>query len=172
MNEDNPMRKPHIVKCVVNIGVGSGGEKQRKAREVIKMLTGQEPVDTISKTTNADLGIRKGQTIGCKVTLRGKKAYEFLKKAFWVTSDRILKDNFDENGNFSFGIDDYTDFENMKYNPNIGIFGLDISVELARKGERIKRRKKKTKKIPDHQKLSKEEAIEYVEKAFGVEAIE
>ena len=171
MNEDNPMRKPRIVKCVVNIGVGSGGEKQVKAKKVLNMLTGQEPVDTISKTTNADLGIRKDQTIGCKVTLRGKKAYDFLKKAFWVTSDRILEENFDDNGNFSFGIDDYTDFENQKYNPNIGIFGLDISVELARKGERIKRRKKKTKRIPDHQKLTKEEAIEYVEKAFGVEAI-
>ncbi|MGM0404761.1 MAG: 50S ribosomal protein L5 [Thermoplasmatota archaeon] len=171
MNEDNPMRKPRIVKCVVNIGVGSGGEKQVKAKKVLNMLTGQEPVDTISKTTNADLGIRKGQTIGCKVTLRGKKAYNFLKKAFWVTSDRILEENFDDNGNFSFGIDDYTDFENQKYNPNIGIFGLDISVELARKGERIKRRKKKTKKIPHHQKLTKEEAIDYVEKAFGVEAI-
>ncbi len=171
MNEDNPMRKPRIVKCVVNIGVGSGGEKQVKAKKVLNMLTGQEPVDTLSKTTNADLGIRKDQTIGCKVTLRGKKAYDFLKKAFWVTSDRILEENFDDNGNFSFGIDDYTDFENQKYNPNIGIFGLDISVELARKGERIKRRKKKTKRIPDHQKLTKEEAIEYVEKAFGVEAI-
>ncbi len=172
MNDDNPMRKPRIVKCVVNIGVGSGGEQQRKARKVIKMITGQEPVDTISKTTNAELGIREGQTIGCKVTLRGKKAYDFLKKAFWVTNDRILLDNFDENGNFSFGIDDYTDFENMKYDPNIGIFGLDICVELARKGERIKRRRKKKRKIPEHQKLTKEEAIEFVEKAFGVEAIE
>lgn len=172
MNDQNPMRKPRIVKCVVNIGVGSGGEKQRKARDVIQMLTGQEPVDTISKTTNADLGIRKGQTIGCKVTLRDERAYNFLKKAFWVTENKILIDNFDENGNFSFGIDDYTDFKDMKYDPNIGIFGIDISVELARKGERIKRRKKKTKRIPEHQKLTKEEAIEYVEKAFGVEAIE
>ncbi len=172
MSDQNMMRNPRITKCVVNIGVGEGGEKLRKARKVLTMLTGQEPVDTISKTTNADLGIRKGQVIGCKVTLRGKKAYEFLKKAFWVNENFIWEDSFDGYGNFSFGISDYTDFENMSYDPNIGIFGMDISVELSRKGERIKRRKKEPKKIPPKQKLTRDEGKTFVEKAFGVEVIE
>lgn len=172
MSAKNPMRNPHIVKCVVNIGVGQGGETLRKARKVLKMVTDQEPVDTVSQMTNADLGIREGQVIGCKVTLRKQKAYDFLKKAFWVKQDKILEENFDQYGNFSFGIGDYTDFEDMKYDPNIGIFGMDISVELARKGDSIKKRKKKTKKIPEGHKLTKEEAIDFVEKAFGVEAIE
>lgn len=172
MNYENPMIKPQIVKCVVNIGVGEGGEKLRKAHRVINLLTGQDPIDTISTRTNADLGIRKGQLIGCKVSLRGKKAYEFLKKAFWVKNNMLLKESFDEYGNFSFGISDYTEFEGLSYDPNIGIFGMDISVELARKGVRIKNRKKEAKRIPDDHRLTKEEAIEFVEENFDIEVVE
>ncbi len=172
MNDDNFMRKTQIAKCVVNIGVGQGGEKLRKARQVLEMLTDQEPVDTIAQTTNAEFGIREGQPIGCKVTLRGENAYKFLKKAFWVKGDRILEQNFDEQGNFSFGISDYTDFEEMEYDPNIGVFGMNISVELSRKGRRIKNRRKKKKKVPESHRLSKEEGLEFVEKAFSVEVIE
>ena len=172
MNYENPMRNPQIVKCVVNIGVGEGGENLRKAHSVIEMLTNQTPVDTIAQNTNADLGIREGQLIGCKVTLRSENAHRFLEKAFWVKNNMLLEESFDEYGNFSFGISDYTDFEGMSYDPNIGIFGMDISVELARKGVRIKNRKKKTKKIPDGHRLSREEAIEFVEEKFDVEVVE
>lgn len=172
MSGKNPMKNPHIVKCVVNIGVGKGGEELRKARKVIEMVTGQEPVDTISKITNADLDVREDQPVGTKVTLRGTKAYEFLKEAFWVKEDMILEDSFDEYGNFSFGISDYTDFKGKSYNPNIGIFGMDISVELARKGQRVKRRVKQPKRIPDKHRLTKQEGIDFVEKAFGVEVLE
>jgi len=172
MKKKNPMKNPHIVKCVVNIGVGKGGEELRKARKVLTMITDQEPVDTISKSTNADLEVREGSPIGSKVTLRGTKAYQFLKEAFWVKENLILEDSFDEFGNFSFGISDYTDFKDMSYNPNIGIFGMDISVELARKGQRVKRRSKQPKRIPDKHRLTKEEGIDFVEKAFGVEVLE
>lgn len=172
MNYDTEMREPKVVKCVVNIGVGKGGEPLRKAEKVLEMITGQEPVETIAQKTNADLGIREGQPIGCKVTLRHETAHEFIEKAFWVKNDQILVNNFDDNGNFSFGIDDYTDFEEMSYDPDIGVFGIDISAELARPGDRIKNRRKRPKKIPDEHKLNKEEAVEFVEKTFNVEAIE
>ncbi len=171
MNRSNPMRRPHIVKCVVSIGVGEAGEKLQRGKTVLKMLTGQEPVETISKTINADLGIRKGQPIGCKVTLRKKRAYDFLKKAFWVKNNVVWEDSFDKYGNLSFGITDYTDFEGMSYDPKIGIFGMDISIELSRKGERIKNRKNSMKKIPERHKLTHEEGIEFMEKAFGVEVM-
>lgn len=168
----NMMRNPRIVKCVVSIGVGDGGEKLERAKKVLTMLTDQEPVDTISRTTNADLGIRKGQTIGCKVTLRGKTAYDFLKRAFWVKENMIWDDSFDTYGNFAFGIEDYTDFEGMSYNPNIGVFGMDISVNLARKGYRITRRSKLKRSLPENHKLTMEEGQNFVRKAFGVEVLE
>lgn len=172
MTEKNEMRNPRIVKCVVNIGVGAGGEKLRKAKKVLRMLTDQEPVDNLSKTTNADLGIRKKQPIGCRVTLRGERAYKFLKKAFWVKENMIWEDSFDRYGNFSYGISDYTDFKEMSYDPDIGIFGMDISVELSRQGDRIKKRRNEPKRLPEKHRLNKEEGIEFVEKAFGIEVIE
>ncbi len=172
MSDDNIMRNPRIVKCVVSIGVGEGGEKLQRAKRVLTMLTDQEPVDTISHTTNADLGIRKGQSIGCKVTLRGKKAYDFLKRAFWIKENYIWEDSFDDYGNFAFGIEDYTDFEGMSYNPNIGVFGMDISVQLERKGNRITKRMKQKRSVPEKHKLTREEGQNFVKKAFGVEVIE
>ncbi len=172
MNEKNIMRRAHIVKCVVSIGVGEGGERLQRAKTVLEKLTEQKPVETISKTTNADLGIRKGQTIGCKLTLRKKKAYDFIKRAFWVRQNTIWEDSFDTFGNLSFGITDHTDFEGLSYDPKIGIFGMDIAIELSRKGERIKNRKLQKKKIPQNHKLTHEEGIEFIEKAFSVKVIE
>ncbi len=169
MDYDNEMKEPRLVKCVVNIGVGQGGEKLRKAFDVLEMLTNQEPIETTADTTNADFGIREGQPVGCKVTLRGERAYDFLNRAFWVREDSIPETCFDERGNFSFGIEDYTDFEGVSYDPEIGIFGMDISVEMARKGYRIKKRKKKPKELPKSHQLSKDESIEFVEESFDVE---
>ncbi len=172
MNNDNPMRKPYLVKCVVNIGVGEGGGKLRKAFDVLKMLTNQEPVETIAKTTNAELGIREGQPIGCKVTLRDKKAYDFLEKAFWVTQNSLPLSSFDDQGNINFGINDYTDFQEAKYDPNIGVFGMNISLEIGRRGQRIKHRKKQPKEVPEHHRMTKDEAVEFMEQEFDLEVYE
>ncbi|MBS3781730.1 MAG: 50S ribosomal protein L5 [Candidatus Thermoplasmatota archaeon] len=172
MKNYNPMRKPRLVKCVVNIGVGQGGEKLRKAFDVLEMLTNQQPVETTAETTNAEFGIREGDPIGCKVTLRKKKAYDFLKKAFWVKENRLPLSSFDEQGNLSFGIGDYTDFEEETYDPEIGVFGMDISVEIGRKGQRIKHRRKQSKSIPEEHKMTKKEAKNFMEKAFDLEVYE
>ncbi|HEC82733.1 MAG TPA: 50S ribosomal protein L5 [Thermoplasmatales archaeon] len=170
--EDNPMRQIKIKKVTVNIGVGEGGERLRKAEKVIEMLTNQKPVQTIAKVTNRDLGIRKGMPIGYKVTLRKDKAIEFLKKALWVRDNKLPAWSFDEEGNFSFGISEHTDFEGMKYDPEIGIFGMDVCVTLERNGYRIKERRLKKSKIPHTHRIKKEEAIEFVKKEFNVEVIE
>ncbi len=172
MKYENSMRKPRLVKCVVNIGVGEGGEKLRKAFDVLEMLTDQKPVETLADTTNAEFGIREGQPIGCKVTLRKKNAYDFLNKAFWVKEYSLPSSSFDDHGNLNFGISDYTDFEEASYDPEIGVFGMDISVEIGRKGERIKHRRKQSKSLPDEQIMTKEESISFMEKAFDLEVYE
>ena len=136
------------------------------------MLTGQKPIQTIAKVTNRDLGIRKAMPIGCKVTLRKEKAIDFLKRALWVRNNKLPAWSFDEEGNFAFGITEHTDFEGMKYDPEIGIFGMDICVTLERNGYRIKKRKLRKTKIPRRHRITKEEAMEFVKKEFNVEVVE
>lgn len=172
MKYDNPMRKPRMIKCVVNMGVGQGGEKLRKAFDVLEMLTDQQPVETLAKTTNAEFGIREGEPIGCKVTLRKERAHDFLEKAIWVKENRIPKKYFDHHGNLNFGIEDYTDFKEASYDPEIGIFGMDISVVTGRKGVRISKRKRRQKSIPEEHRMTKEESIAFFEDEFDLEVYE
>lgn len=167
----NIMREIKINKVVINIGVGEAGEKLIKAERVMELLTHRKPVRTISKTQNKDLGIRKEMPIGSKVTLRGEPAVQFLKNAFWVRDNKIADYSFDPEGNFSFGIGDYTDFEGMKYDPNIGIFGLDISVTLSRSGLRVKKRRITKGKIPKNHRITPKEAKDFVKSKLSVEVV-
>lgn len=166
------MRIIHVQKTVVNIGVGEAGEKLIKAEKVLGMLTNRTPVRTVSKTHNRDWGVRKGMPVGVKVTLRGKDAEEFIKRAFWVKENRIASYSFDPEGNFSFGVSDYTDFEDMKYDPQIGIIGLDVCVTLARPGKRVTLRRITPRKLPMSQRISKEEGVTFVKNKFKVEVVE
>ncbi|MEM3341342.1 MAG: 50S ribosomal protein L5 [Thermoplasmata archaeon] len=167
----NPMKMIRISKLVVNICMGEGGEKLVKAEKVIKMITGRDPVRTIARTTNKDLGVRKGMPIGCKVTLRGKEAEKLLRIGFWIRENRIASYSFDNEGNFSFGIPDYTNFPGMKYDPEIGIIGMDLCVNLNRAGKRISERKRAASSIPQRHRITREEAIDFVKKKFNVEVI-
>jgi len=169
--KENPMKEIFIDKVVINIGVGESGERLLKAEQVIKLLTKHQPVQTISRTTNKDLGIRKMMPIGLKATLRGKDAEDFIKRAFWVKENKIAHYSFDQHGNFSFGIPDYTNFENMKYDPKIGIFGMDISVSLKRRGYRISRRKKDKSKPSNTHQITRNEGIEFAKKVLDAEVI-
>jgi len=168
----NKMREPRIEKIVINIGVGDAGDKLAKAEKVLQMVTKQKPVRTISKTTNKDLGIRWGMPLGVKVTIRKKAAEEFLKAALWVKENRVTAYSFDPEGNFSFGISDHTDFPGQKYNPEIGIFGMDVCVVVRRAGQRVVRRTRASQKIPRHHRLTRAEVIDYLRKKFGVEVVE
>ena len=165
------MRMIRIEKAVVNMGVGEGGEKLIKAEKVMTMLTKTKPIRTISMTTNKDLAIREGMPIGCKTTLRGKAAEEFLVKAFWVKQNQIARYSFDKEGNFSFGISDYTDFEGMRYDPAIGLFGMDVNVTLSRPGKRIAVRRLQPKKLPSKQRITQEDGINFVKNKFKVEVL-
>ena len=142
------MKDLHVEKVVVNIGVGEAGERLAKAEKVLEMVTKQKPVETLSKTVNRDLGIREGMPLGCKVTLRGEEAEAFVKKALSIRENKVYEYSFDKEGNMSFGITDYTDFEGMKYDPEIGIYGMDINVVLRRGGNRITKRALLRRSIP------------------------
>jgi len=166
------MRDPRVEKVVVNIGVGEAGERLVKAQKVIEMVTGQKSVQTLSKTINRDLGIRKAMPLGCKVTLRGDAADSFLKKALNIREYRIPSYSFDKEGNMSFGISDYTDFEGMKYDPEIGIFGMDVSIVLRRAGNRITQRAVARRKIPKNHRLQRDEAVQFMISTYKIEVVE
>ncbi|MBO5654164.1 MAG: 50S ribosomal protein L5 [Candidatus Methanomethylophilaceae archaeon] len=166
------MRDLYVEKVVVNIGVGEAGERLVKAQKVLEMVTGQKSVQTMSKTINRDLGIRKGMPLGCKVTLRGEAAVEFIERALPIREMRVPVYSFDQEGNMSFGITDYTDFDGMKYDPEIGIFGMDISVVLRRPGNRITRRALLKRRVPKDHRVNRDEAIQYMKDKFNVEVVE
>jgi large subunit ribosomal protein L5 len=164
--------KPRIAKITINIGVGEGGEKLKKAETVLQSLTGQKPIQTLSRTTNKDWGIRKKMAIGCKVTLRKEAADRFLVESLKTRDNKIADYSFDDQGNVSFGIPDHTLFEGQKYDPDIGIFGMDVCVTLERPGFRVKHRRIARRKIPRRHQVTREEAIEFLRDSFNVEVVE
>lgn len=165
----NPMEELAIEKVVVNIGVGQAGDRLTKATKVLEMLTKHTPVVTTSDKTVRDFNIRKGLTIGTKVTLRGKDAEDFLQKALYAREYKVPHYSFDKQGNAYFGIADYTDFKGMKYDPNIGIFGMDVAVVLKRKGGfRLPKRKIGAKKVPARIRVNREEAMKFLSEKYGL----
>ena len=167
----NPMRAARIEKVTVNIGVGEGGEKLQKAEKVLEMITGVKPARTLSKVTNRDWGLREGAPIGVRVTLRGEPADAFMKKALDIRQFKVPDYSFDDGGNLNFGVSDYTDFPGQKYDPEIGIFGMDIAVTINRPGTRVARRRLEARKIGKKHRVTREEAMELMRQKFNVEVI-
>lgn len=168
LEDVHEMRQPYVEKVVVHMSVGEGGVELRNAEEIVEEITGQETVRTQAKQSLPEFGIRRGDPIGCKVTLRGDEAEEFLDQALDIAGE-VPRSSFDDSGNFSFGIEEHTDFEEMEYDPEIGIYGMDVTVALARKGKRVERRSVMSRKLPEKQRLSPDDAAEYVEESFGVD---
>ena len=169
--EQQPMLKPRIEKVVVNMSIGKSGEPLEKAAKVLKELAGQTPCKRKAKKTIRDFGIRRGEPIACMVTLRKQKAIEFLKKVLPVVDNKISKECFDERGNFSFGIKEHIEIPGVRYDPEIGIFGMDICVSLSRPGYRVKKRRIEKTKIGSKHLLTPEEAMVFVKETLGVEVI-
>lgn len=164
----NPMQRVEIEKVTLNIGCGGDLEKIEKAKKLLEILTKQKPLTTLSRKRST-FGIARGKPIGVKVTLRKKKAEDFLKLALTAKGNKLDSKQFDENGNFSFGIEEYIELPGVKYIPEIGILGMNVCVTLKKPGYRIKYRKVQKKKIPKKYRITKEEAIDWVRKKFGVE---
>jgi large subunit ribosomal protein L5 len=172
MNGDNVMRIPRIDKVVVHIGVGESGQRLVNAEGILKAIAKQGPVRSIAKKTLPTFGIKKREPIGTKLTLRGKAAEDFLIVALKAAGNVLKQAQFDANGNFSFGIEEHTDFPGMRYDPEIGIFGMDVSVAMVRPGYRIARRRVAQRKIPTRQRLGQTDTMDYISKKFGVEIVE
>ena len=162
---------PKIDKVTINIGVGEAGDRLKKAEKVLGSITGHKPIETLSKTTNKDWGLRKRMPIGVKVTLRGQDANNFLTEALTTRENKMADYSFDDQGNLSFGIPDHTLFKSQKYDPKIGIFGMDVTITMKKPGYRVKHRRIARKKIPQRYRIKKDETIKFFTDKFNVEVI-
>jgi large subunit ribosomal protein L5 len=169
--KDHPMLRPRIEKVVVNLNVGKSGEPLEKANRVLKEITDQTPIKKKAKKTIRDFGIREGEPIAVVVTLRKQKAMNFLKKVIPIIDNKISKRSFDERGNFAFGLKEHIEIPGVKYDPEIGIFGMDVCVSVNRPGQRIKTRKRQSKAIGPKHLLTPEESIVFVKQTLGVEIV-
>lgn len=164
----NLMRNVQIDKVVVHMGVGEAGAKLVNAENIMKEITGQNSVRSIAKRTQPAFGVRKGQPIGCKVTLRGSAAEEFTRTALNCIERKLFASQFDINGNVSFGIEEHTDFPGQSYNPMVGIYGMDVNVVFERRGIRIARRNIERRKLPTKQRVQREDAINFMKDSYQV----
>ncbi|MEA3379057.1 MAG: 50S ribosomal protein L5 [Nanoarchaeota archaeon] len=166
------MKTIKIEKITLNIGVGKPGPQLEGSMNLLKTITGCNPVKTYAKDRIPAWKLRPGLAIGAKVTLRGKKAEEVFKRLLEAVDMFISEKKFDNEGNFSFGIHEYIEIPEMKYDMDIGIIGLEVAVTLKRTGFRIKRRTIKKKVLPRRHRISKEDAIKFMKEKFNIQVKE
>ena len=130
-----PMQAPKLDKIVVNMGVGEGSHDEKFIEAAVKDLeaiTGQKPVVTKARKSIAGFKIREGQSIGCKVTLRGENMYNFLEKLVRIALPRvrdfrgISRTAFDGKGNYTLGIKEQLIFPEIDYDQVLQVIGMDI----------------------------------------------
>lgn len=165
------MREIRLAKVTVNMGAGAEAAKLEKSKKIIYTLTKKKIVVT-STHKRSTFGVAKNKPIGVKTTLRGQDAIDFLKKVLQALENRLKESQFDSNGNFSFGIHEYINIPGIKYDPDVGILGMDVAVTLERPGFRVKKRRLRPGKIGKAHLIAKEEAIEWARKNLGVEVTE
>ncbi len=133
----NPMQIPRLTKIVLNMGVGEGTQDRKKVEAAVgdmTLITGQKPVVTRAKKSIAGFKLREGMAIGCKVTLRRERMYEFLDRLVNITLPRVRdfrglsKKSFDGRGNFAMGIKEQIIFPEISYDKVDQIRGLDIVI--------------------------------------------
>ncbi len=167
--KSKPMRRPRITKVTVNISLGQGGERLQRAAEVLEQLTGQKPVFRKAKRTIRAFGVRKGENIAVMVTLRGEKAISFLKRALEAVGYRLKSSSVDDHGNVSFGIEEHILIPGVRYDPRVGILGMDVAITIQRPGHRIvERRRQRRGHIPRRHRVTKEEAMVLLNQTLGV----
>ena len=164
---ENPMREIRIEKVVINIGCGEAGEKLERAKKLMEKLIPNRKIVTTQTHGRTTFGMAKGRPIGVAVTLRGKQAADFMKRALDSTGHKLPAKCFDKQGNYSFGVHEHISLPGVKYEPEIGIFGMDVAVRLERRGYRVVK-KRNSAKISKSHRIKPEEAREWAIKNLGV----
>lgn len=136
----NPLQVPRLAKVVINMGLGEAVSNPKiidTASEELMAITGQRPIVTRAKRSEAGFRLRKGMPIGLKVTLRGDRMYEFLDRFLSVALPRIRDfrglppDSFDGRGNYNLGVKEQLIFPEVRYEKVDMVRGMDIAIETT-----------------------------------------
>ena len=165
---ESPMKKISLEKVVLNMGVGKSGDVIEIARKALEQISGKKPSTRNAKDTQREWGVRKGEPIGVAVTIRGEDAVVLLKRLLTAKGNTVNGRAFDNFGNYSFGINEHIDIPDVKYDPQIGILGLGISVTLTRPGYSIRKRSKHKASVGKTHIITNQEAKDYLVKEYGV----
>ena len=134
---DNPMQVPKVEKIVLNMGVGEGAADQKKvqsAADELTLIAGQKPVITKARRSIAAFKLRDGMSVGCKVTLRRERMYEFLDRLITIALPRVRDfrgvspKSFDGRGNFAMGLKEQIVFPEIDYDKVGEIRGMDVVI--------------------------------------------
>jgi len=142
---DNVMQTPRLMKIVLSMGVGDAVADSKVIHEAAKelgLIAGQKPIITVAKQSIAAFKLREGMQIGCKVTLRKDKMYDFLERLVMIALPRVrdfrgfsLK-SFDGKGNFNLGIKEHIVFPEINYDKISKIRGLNITIVTSAKNDK------------------------------------
>jgi large subunit ribosomal protein L5 len=133
----NPMQVPTITKIVLNMGIGEGAADRKKVEQAaadLALIAGQKPVITKARKSIATFKLRDGQAIGCKVTLRKSRMYEFVDRLINIALPRVRDfrglnpKSFDGRGNYTLGIKEHIVFPEIDYDKATDVWGMDITV--------------------------------------------
>ena len=139
-NYKNPMQVPKLSHITINMGIGDAKDNPKKLESAINEMTlisGQKPVTTRSKKDISNFKIRKGFPVGCKVTTRGDRMYDFLERLISIALPRtrdfrgLSFKSFDKRGNYSFGIKEQIIFTEINYDKIDSVRGMDINISTT-----------------------------------------
>jgi len=164
-----PMKQIRVSKVTLNIGAGKDTQLLNKGVKLLQDLTGIPPVKTVTNKRIPGWGLRPGLPIGVKITLRGKDAQAMIPRLLAAKEHKLAERNYDDAGNISFGIPEYIDIEGAKYNPEIGIIGLQACITLERPGYRVKKRRIRPSAIDKRHVIQRREAMEFMAREFKVQ---
>ena len=165
---ESQMKKISLEKVVLNIGTGKSGDMIDIAKRALEQISGKKPSTRNAKEAQREWGVRKGEPIGVAVTVRGDDAVALLKKLLEAKGNTVKGKAFDNFGNYSFGINEHIDIPTVKYDPQIGILGLGISITLTRPGYSIRKRSKHKASVGKSHIITNQEAKDYLVKEYGV----
>lgn len=167
--KDNKIREIEMEKVI--LAIGALGDGLEKAAKLLGIISGMKVIKTKARKRIPAFGIRPGLEIGCKVTLRGKKAEEVLKKLLSARNNELKAKQINDE-DFSFGIEEYIEIPGIEYQRDIGMIGLNVTVVFKRKGKRIEIKKIKRGRIPKRQRVTKQEVINYLQNKLNVKVEE
>jgi large subunit ribosomal protein L5 len=170
--QENSMRKIRVDKLTLNFGSGKDQKQLEKGVALIKQITGIEPVKTITQKRIPSWGLRPGLPVGAKLTLRGPQASDVCKRLLTARDFQLRQTNIDNMGNVSFGLKEYIDIPGVRYDPAIGVIGLECTLTLKRPGYRVRDRKLRKAPISLKHRVSQVDATAYMKEHFNVQIVE